>query len=190
MASSSSSIPTQIAETIQTASLQRNPSPRHDLNPSTAASEMEPVRLVEEDREKKQQQRKQRRRELRKKREEKRRRHESSIDGIDDDSLSDDDEDYGDDDFGDGDSSEEDDDDDDEIPISVLRPRPRERSSYPPMPDLRFEQSYLHSLAKADTWWKVAWVTVRDQVCIHPPFPFPPSSSSPPPLPPLSSLPH
>jgi hypothetical protein len=32
------------------------------------------------------------------------------------------------------------------------------------MPDLRFEQSYLHSIRNADTWWKVGWITVRDQV--------------------------
>ncbi|KAI1771280.1 DUF1770-domain-containing protein [Hypoxylon cercidicola] len=118
-----SSIPTQIAETIQTAHIQRNPSPRHDLNPSTAASDKQPVHLHEAPRQ---------------------HRHDD-LDG-DDDELDD-----------------LDDDDDDDIPISVLTPRPRNKS-FPPMPDLRFEQSYLHSIAKADTWWKVAWVTVRDQM--------------------------
>ncbi|KAI0024921.1 hypothetical protein F4780DRAFT_775401 [Xylariomycetidae sp. FL0641] len=59
---------------------------------------------------------------------------------------------------------EDDDDVDSEIPLSVLRPRPR-KHSFPPMPDLRFEQSYLHSLRGAEgRWGVVAWVTVRDQV--------------------------
>ncbi|KAF3064565.1 hypothetical protein GL218_01171 [Daldinia childiae] len=109
-------IPTQIAETIQTAHIQRDPSPRHDLNPSSSLSEKQPVHLQE--------------------------RH--SIDS-------------------DLDDYEEADDDESEIPISVLKPHPRSRN-LPPMPDLRFEQSYLHSIAKADTWWKVAWITVRDQM--------------------------
>ncbi|KAI0851029.1 DUF1770-domain-containing protein [Daldinia vernicosa] len=109
-------IPTQIAETIQTAHIQRDPSPRHDLNPPSSLSEKEPVHLQQ--------------------------RH--SIDS-------------------DLDDYEEADDDESEIPISVLKPHPRSRN-LPPMPDLRFEQSYLHSIAKADTWWKVAWITVRDQM--------------------------
>ncbi|KAI8964100.1 DUF1770-domain-containing protein [Daldinia sp. FL1419] len=113
------SIPTQIAETIQTAHIQRDPSPRHDLNPSSSLSEKQPVRLEN-------------------------RRHDS-IDSIDDDIDIDDE------------------DDESEIPISVLKPHPRSRN-LPPMPDLRFEQSYLHSISKADTWWKVGWITVRDQM--------------------------
>ncbi|KAI1417718.1 DUF1770-domain-containing protein [Hypoxylon sp. FL1857] len=123
------SIPTQIAETIQTAHIQRDPSPRHDLNPSSSISEKHPVRLHETS-----------------KRSQHHRRRHDTIDDIDDyvDDL-------------------EEEDDDDEIPISVLRPRPRAKS-FPPMPDLRFEQSYLHSISKADTWWKVAWITVRDQM--------------------------
>ncbi|KAI2636366.1 DUF1770-domain-containing protein [Hypomontagnella submonticulosa] len=125
------SIPTQIAETIQTAHIRRDPSPRHDLNPSSSISEKEPVRLRELP-SRQQQQRQQHRRD--------------SLVEIDDRDL----------DSVDGDG-------DDDIPISVLRPRPRSRS-FPPMPDLRFEQSYLHSIAKADTWWKVAWITVRDQM--------------------------
>ncbi|KAF4585701.1 duf1770 domain containing protein [Ophiocordyceps camponoti-floridani] len=32
------------------------------------------------------------------------------------------------------------------------------------IPYLRFEQSYLHSIANADTWWKVMLITVRDQM--------------------------
>ncbi|KAI1769073.1 DUF1770-domain-containing protein [Hypoxylon sp. FL1150] len=120
------SIPTQIAETIQTAHIQRNPSPHHDLNPSTAASEKQPVHLQP-----------------------RRHRHPGQLDELDDDDELDD----------------ELDDLDDDIPISVLKPRSRSRTkNFPPMPDLRFEQSYLHSIAKADTWWKVAWITVRDQM--------------------------
>jgi hypothetical protein len=56
-----------------------------------------------------------------------------------------------------------DEEDDDDIPISVLRPA-RRKQTLPPLPDLRFEQSYLHSIASADTWWKVALITTRDQV--------------------------
>ncbi|KAI2466996.1 DUF1770-domain-containing protein [Annulohypoxylon bovei var. microspora] len=128
-----SSIPTQIAETIQTAHIQRAPSPRHDLNPSTSASEKQPVRLA-------------------RRRQHHRRSRRSSADDIDDV-----------DDVDDLDSDDDIDDDDDDIPISVLRPRPRTRS-FPPMPDLRFEQSYLHSISKAETWWRVGWITVRDQM--------------------------
>ncbi|KAI0408682.1 hypothetical protein F4802DRAFT_360339 [Xylaria palmicola] len=130
-----SALPTQIAETIQTAHINREPSPRHDLNPSTAASTRTPAYLSP----------------ARGTRQRQRR-------GDDDDGLD-----------GEGDEAEEDDDDD--IPLSVLvRPREaprrgrRRAASFPPMPDLRFEQSYLHSIASADTWSRVAWVTVRDQV--------------------------
>lgn len=109
------SVPSQIAETVQTAHIKRDPSPAHDVNPPAAGSTMQPARAVPK-------------------------RRAASVD-LDDDL----------------------DDDDDEIPVSVLRPQAR-KTSFPPMPDLRFEQSYLNSLRDADTWWKIAWVTVRDQV--------------------------
>lgn len=38
------------------------------------------------------------------------------------------------------------------------------RHTLPPLPDLRFEQSYLASIRGADTWGRVAWITFRDQV--------------------------
>lgn len=63
------------------------------------------------------------------------------------------------------DDIDEDEDDDDDIPYSVLRPVARSQS-LPPLPDLRFEQSYLKSISSADTWWKVLLITVRDQVNI------------------------
>jgi hypothetical protein len=100
-------VPIEIASTFQTASINRYPDPRHDINPSTAASTREPVII----------------------------------------SSSDDMSDVG----------------EDEIPVSVLRPIPR-RHNLPPLPDLRFEQSYLRSIEKADSWVKVAWITFRDQV--------------------------
>jgi hypothetical protein len=33
-----------------------------------------------------------------------------------------------------------------------------------PLPDLRFEQSYLKSIENATTWQAVAYITVKDQV--------------------------
>jgi hypothetical protein len=50
-------------------------------------------------------------------------------------------------------------------PSRMVRPVPR-RHTLPPLPDLRFEQSYLASLRGADTWGRVAWITIRDQVRI------------------------
>ncbi len=47
--------------------------------------------------------------------------------------------------------------------VDEVSPRPR-RSTLPPLPDLRFEQSYLASIKNADTWGKVAYITIRDQV--------------------------
>ena len=53
--------------------------------------------------------------------------------------------------------------DEDEVPINVLRPLPR-RNTMPPLPDMRFEQSYLKSIEKATSWDGVAYITIRDQV--------------------------
>lgn len=107
----------QIAETIQTAHINRAPSAAHDINPSTAADTRVPVHLEEKRAAK-----------------------------------------------GDRDIDEETDgDEEDEIPVSVLRP-PQRFSHLPPIPDLRFEQSYLHSIKDAKSWWMVAWITARDQV--------------------------
>merc|ERR1711977_253297 len=118
------SLPMEIASTIQSASINRAPSPTHDLNPSTAASQKQPVSLSHSD---------------------------PSLDkyaydseGIDGSDLED---------------GEED------IPYSVLKPVPR-RQSFGPLPDLRFEQSYLASIAGADSNWKVAYITFRDQLIL------------------------
>lgn len=138
----SSDIPMQIAETIQTAHIKREPSAAHDLAPSTAADTKEPVELEEKSKQV------------------------STDAGVDGDQ------------------------DDDEIPVSVLRPR-RRFSHLPPIPsvnntrspvplgpldeylltsgggtnrDLRFEQSYLHSIQDAKSWSMVAWITAKDQV--------------------------
>ncbi|KAF1952176.1 DUF1770-domain-containing protein [Byssothecium circinans] len=105
-----SDAPVEIGSTLQSASIKRHPSPRHDLNPSTAASEKQPVHLS------------------------------SHADPDADSDVA-----------------------EDEIPISVLRPIPR-RNTMPPLPDLRFEQSYLKSIEAAESWKSVAWITVRDQV--------------------------
>ncbi|CAJ2506933.1 Uu.00g081190.m01.CDS01 [Anthostomella pinea] len=131
-----SSLPTQIAETVQTAHINRAPSPHHDMNPSTAASEKQPVDLHP----------------LPRGRSDNHQSHSQHSSSASDISIDEDHDRYY-------------DNDDDDIPISVLEPRaPRRNQSFPPMPDLRFEQSYLHSIAKADTWWKVGWITVRDQM--------------------------
>ncbi|PKY05429.1 DUF1770-domain-containing protein, partial [Aspergillus campestris IBT 28561] len=97
----------QVAETIQTASINPNPSPA-DINPPTAA-EKHPIQKA---------------------------------------------------------SSEA-----DSIPSDIVDPRrmiqPTTRGhTLPPLPDLRFEQSYLASLRGADTWGRVAWITIRDQVLL------------------------
>ena len=104
----------QFAETLQTASIKRHPSPTHDINPSTAASRKEPVTLETH----------------------------PDLDDV----------------LSDAENADE-----DEIPESVLRPVPR-KPQLPPLPDLRFEQSYLASIKDADTWQKVAFITIRDQV--------------------------
>ena len=105
-----SEAPIEIASAIQSASINRHPSPRHDINPSTVASEKQPVHLSSH----------------------------ADPDAIDD--------------------AEE-----DEIPLSVLNPVPR-RNTMPPLPDLRFEQSYMKSIEKAEGWQGVLWITMRDQV--------------------------
>jgi hypothetical protein len=125
----SSSVPLQIAETVQTASIKRDPSPSHDLNPSTTASQKVPVKF-------------------------------SHQPPLSDSSV----EKYA---YDENDAIDEDDDED--IPYSVLKPRPR-RPSFGPLPDLRFEQSYLASIAGADSRWKILYITVRDQV--SPIYPF------------------
>lgn len=98
----------QIPEVIQSSTVRRNPSPRHDLNPATAASEKQPVTTGPA----------------------------SDAGSIPSDIVD---------------------------PSRVIRPV-RRRHTLPPMPDLRFEQSYLASIKDADTWGRVAWITVRDQV--------------------------
>jgi len=51
----------------------------------------------------------------------------------------------------------------DEVPISLLRPMPR-KPQMPPLPDLRFEQSYLSSIKDAKDWKVVTYITMRDQI--------------------------
>ncbi len=126
-----SSIPLQIAETVQTAHIRHNPSAIRDLAPSTAADTKVVLEVAD-------------------------------VEDVDEDEVEDDDD-------------EEDDDDDDTTAWDTTPPQTSRLARWtvaaapkgrplPPLPDLRFEQSYLHSLAAADTWWKVALVTLRDQV--------------------------
>ena len=51
------------------------------------------------------------------------------------------------------------------IPSSTIRPVPR-HSNLPPLPDLRFEQSYLASLNGSTDWKTVGYITIRDQVVL------------------------
>ena len=106
-----SSAPIEIASTIQSASLNRAPSPHHDVNPSTAASTKIPVQIPD------------------------------SISSSHPDSPP-------------------------SSPSAVpLAPLPR-RQALPPLPDLRFEQSYLASIGEGASWTTIAYVTTRDQVLL------------------------
>ncbi|KAL9107814.1 MAG: hypothetical protein Q9227_007329 [Pyrenula ochraceoflavens] len=100
---------TALTSAIQSASLNRAPSPSHDLNPPTAATNIEPVPQAPP----------------------------SPTASLSSSVLD----------------------------HPVAHPRPR-RANIPPLPDFRFEQSYLASLKTADTAYKVAWITVRDQVVL------------------------
>ena len=46
--------------------------------------------------------------------------------------------------------------------IPPLVPR-RRRTTLPPLPDLRFEQSYLASIPSGASWATIAYITARDQ---------------------------
>ncbi|KAL6910486.1 hypothetical protein GGI43DRAFT_12477 [Trichoderma evansii] len=105
-----SSLPTEVASTIQAGHIRRHPDPRQDIAPSTAADKTELVDI-----------------------------HEVKRSHLDDD--------------------------DHDIPYSVLRP-PKKHYNLPPLPDLRFEQSYLRSIESADTWWKVVLTTIKSQVLL------------------------
>jgi hypothetical protein len=50
-------------------------------------------------------------------------------------------------------------------PSDLIKPLPR-RKSFPPIPDFRFEQSYLASLKNAKSNSEVAFITIRDQVLL------------------------
>ena len=100
----------ELASAIQSVSINRDPSPNHDINPSTAASKKEPAVISSPTR---------------------------SLSSASDASIQSD----------------------------VIRPRPRNKS-FPPIPDFRFEQSYLASIKDADTNWRVAYITIRDQVLL------------------------
>ena len=57
------------------------------------------------------------------------------------------------------------DDDTSTIPSDIIRPRAR-RKSFPPLPDFRFEQSYLASIKDAESNTQVMLITLRDQVIL------------------------
>lgn len=127
-----STLPSELASTIQAGHIEPHPSVAHDANPSSTFSEKKTVTLQDE------------------------------LDAVDDEV---------DDDDGIDDEQESINSLDAEDEVLYTRGRrliprfPRRPHHLPPMPDLRFEQSYLHSIRNADTWWKVVWITVRDQVC-------------------------
>ena len=99
----------ELASAIQSASIKRDPDPRHDLNPSTAASKKIPAEVVS-----------------------------PTASEVEDDAS---------------------------ISSEVIQPRPRTKS-FPPLPDFRFEQSYLASIKNAKTNTQVIFITVRDQVVL------------------------
>ena len=99
----------ELASAIQSASIKRDPSPEHDINPSTAASKKVPVDVVS--------------------------------------------------------PAASDVDSEDTLPSDLIKPLPR-RKSFPPIPDFRFEQSYLASLKNAQTNTQIAIITIRDQVLL------------------------
>ncbi|KAK6433551.1 hypothetical protein LTR95_010275 [Oleoguttula sp. CCFEE 5521] len=111
MNSGAEGIAMDLAGTIQAGHINHSPSVAHDVNPSTASSQKQPVQLNT---------------------------HAHTDDGLSDV-------------------------DEDEIPVSMLRPTPR-RPQMPPLPDLRFEQSYLASIKDAPDWRMVSYITVRDQI--------------------------
>lgn len=51
------------------------------------------------------------------------------------------------------------------IPTATLEPLPRKRN-LPPLPDMRFEQSYLKSIEHTDSPYTIAYITIRDQVLL------------------------
>ncbi|CAG8886561.1 unnamed protein product [Penicillium nalgiovense] len=97
----------EIPQIIQSASINQNPDPVHDINPATAASEKQPVAVGPD----------------------------SETNSIASDIVH---------------------------PSRVIRPVHR-RQTLPPLPDLRFEQSYLASIKDADTWgeWRGLLLGIR-----------------------------
>lgn len=53
----------------------------------------------------------------------------------------------------------------DDIPFDVLKPVTR-KTNLPPLPDMRFEQSYLRSIENTKSNWGVVYITIRDQVLL------------------------
>ncbi|KAF3482427.1 uncharacterized protein GIQ15_05186 [Arthroderma uncinatum] len=52
-------------------------------------------------------------------------------------------------------------------PERAIKPERPRRAPLPPIPDLRFHQSYLASIRAANSWQHVAWITLRDQKLIN-----------------------
>lgn len=52
-----------------------------------------------------------------------------------------------------------------EIPVSILQPTSRHaNNNLPPLPDFRFEQSYLASIQNCKSNRQIAWITFQDHV--------------------------
>lgn len=124
----------EIASVLQSASINHHPDVRFDANPSTSASRKTPVRVVDNASSNTQSTRTVNIRE-------------SAQDAIDDDSIDDD-----------GTNAIP-----EEIPLSILE-APLRKQNLPPLPDLRFEQSYLARIQHCQDWKGVAWVTFFDHV--------------------------
>jgi hypothetical protein len=49
-------------------------------------------------------------------------------------------------------------------PSRIPRRRRPRKAQLPPLPDLRFEQSYLASIPQGSSYGRIGWITLRDQV--------------------------
>ena len=128
----------EIVSTIQSASIKRDPSPAHDLNPSTAASANVPIDSPSLKEQLHDQQQTSSSRPPTASSTANTSSSSTSAPSIPSSAL--------------------------HPPEGQSASRRNQRPQHPALPDLRFEQSYLASIKDAETNGAVAWITMRDQV--------------------------